>query len=279
MRRALLTSAARALGPALSVALGVVLAGGAAAGEPQILGVIATAEPVPMTCDDNGCMAELSAFCLQRHKAVPFPRTAYVPAPGSEDGFAFVATDAAGARVPYAVGGGLTFLSERGNRAVTLHVDRSRLAAAGLTDPVVGVGTRVSLLPQSLAEQLDDPGVAAEVALVTGPLRAVAQHHVDRGGPAIEAAHLINRRINRSVDVRSDEAAPTGTPSGAARDGGVSTDDGTANGVALARAAVARCTDLPGGGFITFRQCLSAQHDMLIDPLNRAYWRAVDPGS
>ena len=41
------------------------------AGEPQILGLIATLAPVPMTCSADACSVEVSAFCLQQHAAVP----------------------------------------------------------------------------------------------------------------------------------------------------------------------------------------------------------------
>jgi len=38
---------------------------------PQILGLIASADPVPMTCVDGTCTAELSSVCLQQHRPTP----------------------------------------------------------------------------------------------------------------------------------------------------------------------------------------------------------------
>ena len=279
MRRSVLTSAGRVLGVAVALTLGPLSAGTASAGEPQILGIVAAAEPVPLTCDEHGCTAQLSAFCLQRHRAVPFAGTPYVPAPGSEGAFTLVATDATGARVRHTVGEALTFRSERGNRAVTLHLDAAELAADGLSQPALIVGARTSLVPQTVAARLDDPQVAAEVALVTGPLRVVAEREVDQGGSSIDAARALNRQINRRAAAGVDGPGASGTPTwyAAADEPGPAEADGP--GAAMARAAFARCAASPGGGFVTFRQCLSAQHDMFIDPLNRAYWQAVATGS
>ena len=51
---------------------------------PQILAVLATAEPVPLTCVKGICEAEFSTMCLQRGRAMPYPGTAYAPAdPGN----------------------------------------------------------------------------------------------------------------------------------------------------------------------------------------------------
>ena len=279
MRRSVLTSAGRVLGVAIALTLGPLFAGAASAGEPQILGIVASAEPVPLTCDEYGCTAQLSAFCLQRHRAVPFAGTPYVPAPGSEGAFTLVATDATGARVRHSVDEAVTFHSARGNRAVTLHLDAAVLAASDLSRPALAVGARASLVPQTVAARLDDPQVAAEVALVAGPLRVVAEREVDRGGSAIDAARALNRQINRRAAAGIDEVGAGGPPTWYAGADEPAAAEGDGPGVAMARDAFARCAASPGGGFVTFRQCLSAQHDMFIDPLNRAYWQAVSAGS
>jgi hypothetical protein len=46
---------------------------------PQILAVLATGEPVPLTCVKGVCEAEFSAMCLQWARAMPEPGTAYAP--------------------------------------------------------------------------------------------------------------------------------------------------------------------------------------------------------
>ncbi|MDP6174084.1 MAG: hypothetical protein QGF09_07970, partial [Rhodospirillales bacterium] len=46
-------------------------------GRAQILGLAATADPVPLQCAGTNCTAELSAFCLQEEKPVSGKGTAY----------------------------------------------------------------------------------------------------------------------------------------------------------------------------------------------------------
>ena len=43
----------------------------AAAGQPQALGLVAAADPVPMRCEAGKCRAVLSSFCLQQHHRLP----------------------------------------------------------------------------------------------------------------------------------------------------------------------------------------------------------------
>jgi hypothetical protein len=44
---------------------------------PQILGLIATAEPVPLICADGVCRAEFSSVCLQKDRDMPTEGTVY----------------------------------------------------------------------------------------------------------------------------------------------------------------------------------------------------------
>ena len=52
---------------------------------PQILGLMASAEPVPMTCVDGTCTAELSSVCLQQQRPTPLTGTVYRPAKATQD--------------------------------------------------------------------------------------------------------------------------------------------------------------------------------------------------
>ncbi len=58
-----------------ALALVVPVTGAAAA--PQMLGLVATDAPTPLRCLNGACVAELSAFCLQRWRAIPAAGTAY----------------------------------------------------------------------------------------------------------------------------------------------------------------------------------------------------------
>ena len=50
---------------------------GGARAAPQILDLVASAEPVTLTCRDGACTAEFSAFYLQKHRTAPRRRTAH----------------------------------------------------------------------------------------------------------------------------------------------------------------------------------------------------------
>src|SRR5207248_5243500 len=67
---------------------------GSAAASPQVLGLVTSVRPVPMTCDAAGCRAELSSFCLEQQRPYPPPGTVYRAAPGSV--IALVVTGKAG---------------------------------------------------------------------------------------------------------------------------------------------------------------------------------------
>ncbi|MEK9722675.1 MAG: hypothetical protein VW405_04210 [Rhodospirillaceae bacterium] len=64
----------RVLGSALALALTVAAAAQAA---PQIIGVVATAQPLPVQCADGVCTAEVSGVCLQEKRPAPPEGTAY----------------------------------------------------------------------------------------------------------------------------------------------------------------------------------------------------------
>jgi hypothetical protein len=62
----------------LFAAAWMVAPAGALAAPPQILGLVATATPTPLSCENGKCWAEFSAFCLQKHRQAPDEKTAYL---------------------------------------------------------------------------------------------------------------------------------------------------------------------------------------------------------
>lgn len=209
---------------------------------------------------------------------MPPPRTSYQVATNSAEAITIVAADASGQVVRLPAARLAEFTSVRGNRAVRMMVPGGTLSALGLTDAAVEVGAMASLVPLALMRS-DDPAVVSDIALVTGPLRAVADRLIDRGGSGTVAALITNRLINAipagtGGDVEDREALWTKTLGDSE-----AILDGDAEGLAMAEEAYRRCAALPGGGFITFRQCLAARHDIFLSPQNRAYWEAVEAGS
>ena len=63
----------------------LVLFAGTVHAAPQSLGLVTTAQPVPMICGDGGCVAQLSSFCLQKERKPPSYHTPYRVAEGAED--------------------------------------------------------------------------------------------------------------------------------------------------------------------------------------------------
>ncbi|MEC9183399.1 MAG: hypothetical protein VX930_03915, partial [Pseudomonadota bacterium] len=68
----------------------------AAVGQPQALGLIAAADPVPIRCEAGTCRAVLSPFCLQQDYRSPSAADAYRMA--RPDTVRLVGHDAAGRR-------------------------------------------------------------------------------------------------------------------------------------------------------------------------------------
>src|SRR3546814_11252281 len=97
---------------AAAVATYAVLAAMPAVAAPQILGLVASTGPIPLACDDAGCRAELSSFCLQQPRANPAPDTAYQPA--AAGGIFLGGTDLEGAAVRLAAAPSLLFSTARG---------------------------------------------------------------------------------------------------------------------------------------------------------------------
>ena len=252
--------------------------GQAQAAEPQILGLVASNGVLPLNCDEEVCAVELSAFCMQERAPVPPVGTPYGLTSDGAASITLAAVGADGRRVAVPVNGIARFVSARSNRSVRLEVSVAALRERGLSQPTVAVDSRAAVVPRTLLAS-DDPADVAEIALVTGPLREVGERVVDRGGAGTVAAQITNRLINGVPDdLTGDVPDRAGLWDNTVRDGDPALRR-DADGLAMAREAFDRCAGLPGGGFITFRQCLAARHDIFLSPQNRAYWEAVQTGS
>src|SRR5688500_17138173 len=64
-------------------ALGLAATASAAHASPQLLALLSTDGTVPLHCQGAVCSAELSAFCLERHRATPEAGTLYQAAPNA----------------------------------------------------------------------------------------------------------------------------------------------------------------------------------------------------
>ncbi len=242
----------------------------------QIIGLIASAEAVPLTCSRGACSAEFSSFCLQPNRASP-PRGARYHAIGGT-GITIVGTTVDGRTLPMTRADDLRITAQRGHNAVRISVSVATLRALGLKSVAIDVGEGVSLVPEPIVGD-PNPQTEVDIAIATGPLRVLGSQIVDHGGDTTMAARLTNDLINAlpeggrvGPDVRDglwDDATrarlqPAITPG--ARE--------------LARGAYEHCrADLASGSIFTMRQCLGSRHDRFLGELNNEYWDRLKVGS
>ncbi len=244
--------------------------------EPQILGVIAQTDPMPMTCTAGTCVAELTAFCMEPDRASPRHETAYKPFEGAD--LTIVATAADGAEVRIPAAKVATFTSVRGYAAVRVAVSEAKLAELGVERAAVHVGARVTMMPQ-WDRYMRRPHEQEEVDLAGTVRRVVGEKIVDNGGERADAARMLGRIINALPEKGGvDEATRHSLWQDVFDDGRLDGQDRGA--VKTARSAYQTCLarDPAAQGF-SMRRCLEHRHDFLIWKLNSVYWASVGRGS
>jgi hypothetical protein len=251
--------------------LAAVLLPTGAGAAPQILGLVATKGAVPLVCRDGACVVELTTFCLQEERRPPKPGIAYKPVRG--DALYLVVTSKDGAVRELPAAGHVTIVStRRGSSAVRIMLDARKLTALNAARFAVRVGRRAALVPVAVAGD-PEPLSAAEIALASGPLWALAERLIERGGTRIEAARLVNRVINvlpRAGRATTKQRASAWTAALAGRPG--------AGERARAKAAAyyRSCRGLSSSkhGQFSLRQCLELKHWWLVHKFNIEYWHA-----
>jgi len=245
-----------------TLALLLAAAAGPALAAPQIMGLVATNEPVPMQCADGTCTALLSAFCLQEKRLPPAFETAYAPA--AAGGVTLVVTSADGAVRRLDASGLVEFRSRYGFTAI-----RADVALDGLGAPVslsLEVAPRVAMLPEPVAGD-PDPLTAEEIALAAGPWRIAAEAVMEGGSERARSAQLTARLINA--------LPPDGDIAASARPGLWDRVAG-AEAPPLARRtfeACARSVDQSVG--YPLRLCLEERHEKQQIENTREFWESL----
>ncbi|MCH8998937.1 MAG: hypothetical protein IID48_11860, partial [Proteobacteria bacterium] len=134
---------------ALLVTLSWVLGASQAAAAPQILAVIASAEPVTLQCEGGECGAEFTVYCIEQRRPSPEPGTPYYihdPSTLTLDGLRRDGTTVvlAGAEL-------LSITTERGHTAIRMSLPESVIERFDLVSVSVSVGARASLIPEPVA--------------------------------------------------------------------------------------------------------------------------------
>jgi hypothetical protein len=169
------------------------LATGGAEAAPQMLGVVASVEPIPMHCTNGTCAAELSSFCLQESRSMPSDGAAYQAL--DPDKLTLVVTKADGSTERVPAGPYVKLASARNYVAVSVSLSEAEAHKLGATAVAITVGPRLTLLPVAT---LDDsrPLTAEEIATARTALRAAATNLFDADTPRTREARLMNRLIN-----------------------------------------------------------------------------------
>jgi hypothetical protein len=236
----------------------------------QVLGIVAGAGPVPLLCDDFDCRTELSAFCLQQARPMPWRGTAYRPAGG--DDVTLLVTTAEGEVRRLAGSDYLAFVSSRGFTSVRVSLPRATLEQLGATAVAIEVGPDASLLPVAEADDAN-PQTAQEIALASGPMRATADRFFAAGGTEVDAARFTNLLVNALP-----ERGRSGADHGADLWNATVREPTGANpaGLALAHRRYQDCRqDVADGFHFSMRRCLEAAHDRLMLGVNVRFWEAV----
>jgi hypothetical protein len=239
---------------------------------PQILGLIASATPIPMTCAGGTCTAEISAVCLQQHRPTPSTGTVYRAAQRTRITLTVMGPNGAVRRMPVAAM--LDFVSLRQFSAVKVSLPEAAARRLGDGEARISVAPMASLIPVALAGD-PQPLSAGEIARYTGPLRELAERAFERDSARVDATRILNRMVNRMPEHGNAGIEEMGSlwRQTVGRD----VPDETRN---FLNRAVTDCREtLRTGVSSDLRSCLSYHHDYLSGENTNNAWRAMNPGS
>lgn len=257
------------------VAVALLLTPGTAQAAPQSLGLVATAQPVPMTCDVDGCVAQLSSFCLQRDRKSPNFHTPYTVAGG--EGLWLHLTDGDGGQRSVPAEGLARLVSTRGYTEVEARISAADVAALGAREISVKVGNLVTLFPEVDAND-EDPITAAEATKVQGPLRQFAADYFENTDGMGETINILDRSIN-SIPVftrLSDEERRALWARVAGTEPGSAVGDGARHAATVFNACL---DDLQKQVVFGLRNCLQGRRDLELIRVNQDYWSGLETGS
>ncbi len=235
----------------------------AAAGQPQALGLVATADPVPMQCAAGTCRAVLSSFCLQQDHRSPSPADAYRMA--APDTVRLVGHDPAGRRIDLPTTS-LQFRPAPEYTSIEVSLTEAALGVVTFTKLTVQVSENASLVPIGAVED-------SALSKAVGADRAIARRFFEGTDTRRKAVDLANRLINRLP--RKGPLAPA--------DRRTVWDQVLADGAKKHRAATTwmsevyrNCSKAADMSLRhTMRRCLSNWHHRSLSKTNKTFWASL----
>jgi len=257
---------------AFLAALPTAIALSSAQAAPQILGLIASTEPIPMTCVGGTCTAQLSSVCLQEHRPTPLTGTAYRPAKGTHINLTVTGPHGVNRQMPVAAA--LTFISLRQFSAVKVSLPEATVRQLGDGAARLSVGPMASLIPVAVKGD-PNPLSASEIARYTGPLRALAEKAFEGDSERVNATRILHQMVNRLPEDSTfgiEKAASLWQQN-------VRKDVSAGTQKFLTRAVESCRETLRTGVMSDLRSCLSYHHDYLSGENTTNGWQAMNPGS
>ena len=243
---------------------------------PQILGVIAYNDPVPLSCATGQCWAELVTLCLQKERPNPLAGTAYRF--HGEGTAQLILTDAQGNQRRLPAADYLRVKVARGFTAVRVELTERELRELGAVSAAITVDKAMSLVPVAVAGD-PDPITERELAYATESLRTEADRWLASNDPRAQTTRVVNRMINITPRVGRMTAEDRGTLLARAESG--ISEPLSAAAREKSEGAYNSCRYMVEKlhRFFSMRRCLETKHDSLMLDANTEYWRATTPGS
>lgn len=239
---------------------------------PQILGLIAPVEPVPLTCVEGTCSAEITSMCLQKDRPAPVLGTVYKPAKTTR--ITLVVEGHGGLRRTLPIAKYVEIKSFSMYYLVSIRVPEDVVATLGEGKAALVIEPLSSAIPVTVE---GDPKslTAREIRRYTGPLRGIPRRAFEANQVRVVATRFLNKMVNQFPADNSVGIEKLQSVWDQATDKRHSPET-----ACLTKTAINDCRELlrkdisPG-----LRSCLSHQHDLITSETNNKVWTALKPGS
>ena len=232
---------------------------------PQVLGLMASSDPIPFTCNDRECYALVGSFCLQRDRDVPGFGQPYEP--NFTDRLTLSLTDDNGgiSRIS-ADDVALRIHSHATYTMVRVSLPRKELDRLNATAVALQIDPGVSLVPLARAGD-PDPQTPEEIALATGPMRIAAARFLDAPSVNADTARLVAALVNGLPESRTIHDDYLGAWSRVVSEPVRERTDPEV--LKRAEDSFRACAQYYEG---SLRQCLLSHHQQIMIPENREFW-------